>query len=406
MKILQIFNQYRFRGGEEVWVETVEKLLEGHAEVLELRFLSTDWSGPQAPSPIRQAQLIGNNPDSIRKLEERIDQVQPDVCLFHNVIPVASLGIYQAARSRNIPVIQYIHNFRPFSPSGTLWAGDAVNPAALSGNFLPEIFHGGWQGSRLKTLILSWHLRKAIQQGLIGQIDHWISPSLFMKQHFVSAGVPEDRITVIPHCHLGDITELTNTEKDYYLYLGRLENDKGIQLLLDAWSAYTQKEGSSSSSQLIIAGKGSLEQQVEEASRTLPRIKYVGHVGGAEKQALLDGCRAIIVPSICWESLGLTAYEAYSAGKPVIASRAGALQETVKEGETGWFFEPGNPADLTDTLLKVENSSLATRQQYGMAGAEWLRTNATADSWRDQFLGVCTRMAKKPQPVLLETVNR
>ena len=389
MKILQIFNQYRFHGGEEAWVESVEQLATaGGATVSELRFLSSDWTNKGGPSVIEQVRLMGHNPDAGKLLEEKIGKESPDICLFHNVIPVASLSIYNKARSLKVPVIQYIHNFRPFSPSGTLWVGGSVNPAALEGNMWPEILHGGWQGSRLKTLILAWHLKRAIRSGLLNQINHWISPSRFMKDHFVKAGVPEGRITVIPHCHNGKVRDSQAEEGDYYLYLGRLETDKGIKLLLDAWKILTTISGGTMP-KLKIAGKGSLEEMVLNATVSNSDIEYLGHVGGEQKQALLDHCRAVIVPSICWESLGLTAYEGYASRRPVVASRAGALQETVQDGHTGWLFQSGNAKNLAMTVLKSEQAGTKVREARGNEGGNWLAQNASAELWRKNFFDTC-----------------
>lgn len=389
MRILQIFNQYRIRGGEEAWVESVEKLAtEGGATVSELRFHSSDWASPGGPSLMQQIRLMGHNPAAGKLLVEKVDLEKPDICLFHNVIPVASLGIYGMARALKLPVIQYIHNFRPFSPSGTLWVGGSVNPAALSGNLWPEIMHGGWQGSRLKTLILSYHLRRAIRSGLLEQIDHWISPSRFMKDHFVNAGVPAGRITVIPHCHHGDIREHPAEEDDYYLYLGRLETDKGVGLLLDAWQMMAA-DGRGTVPKLKIAGKGGLTDHVAKVAASEPHIEYLGYVDGPRKQTLLDHCRAVIIPSICWESLGLSAYESYASRRPVVASRAGALQETVREGVTGWLFQAGDAQDLATTIRQCEQAGTATRDTFGMAGGDWLKSNATPQIWRERFFPTC-----------------
>lgn len=123
MKILQIFNQYRFRGGEEMWVDGMAELLGDSAELDELRFSSKDWVGENAPSPLKQICLMGNNPASRAALRERVASFKPDVLLFHNLIPVGSFGLFEEAKSLGIPIFYYMHNFRPFSPSGTLWDG-------------------------------------------------------------------------------------------------------------------------------------------------------------------------------------------------------------------------------------------------------------------------------------------
>lgn len=228
MRILQIFNQYRFRGGEEMWVDAIPQLLAGMAEVDELRFHSNDWIGADAPSPLKQICLMGDNPSLRAALRERVASFKPDVLLFHNVIPVGSFGLFEEAKLLGIPVLNYIHNFRPFSPSGTLWDGEKVVDAALRGNPWPEILSGAWQGSRIKTAILAWHLFRARKKGLLDQITHWLAISDFMRERFIHAGIPANKITTLRHCVTTVPSPTEAPEGDYYLFLGRMVTEKGV----------------------------------------------------------------------------------------------------------------------------------------------------------------------------------
>jgi glycosyltransferase involved in cell wall biosynthesis len=61
---------------------------------------------------------------------------------------------------------------------------------------------------------------------------------------------------------------------------------------------------------------------------------------------ILRNAQFLIMPSICYETFGITGVEAFACGKPVIASNLGAMAELVEEGKTGLLFEPGNPEYL------------------------------------------------------------
>lgn len=388
MRILQIFNQYRFRGGEEAWVDAIPKLLGESAVVDELRFRSKDWSGNQAPSVWRQARLMGDNPGSRSALRDKVRTFHPDLLLFHNVIPVGSFGLYDEARILGLPVMQYIHNFRPFSPGGTLWAGSTVDASALQGNPWPEILAGGWQESRVKTALLAWHMNRAMTRGWFGAIDHWVAPSEFMRDKFIEAGVAMHNISVVPHCYSAKPAGLKSDEKDYYLYLGRLETDKGICLLIDAWEMF-RKTLEGKNIVLKIAGSGRLESMVREIAARDSSIECLGYLEGDQKNRHVSECRGVIIPSICWESLGLTAYEAYASGRPVIASRAGALQETVTDGITGWTHVAGDAQDLARALHDAEAAGMWERERRGSMGRAWLDSNADPNKWRLDFLALC-----------------
>lgn len=385
MRILQVFNQYRFPGGEEAWVDGMADLFYDTAEVHELRFHSDDWLGENAPSLLKQICLIGNNPESRAKLRAKVARLQPDVLLFHNVLPVGSLGLFQEARSLEIPVWCYIHNFRPFSPGGTLWTGKEVNDAALRGNPWPEIFHGTWMGSTIKTAILAWHLYWARKNGLIECVDRWIAISQFMKDKLSEAGIPAEKISVVRHCWNAGEEIPQQAEGSHYLFLGRLVEEKGVIDLIHAWRIVEATLGDSCP-HLVIAGDGPEMERMQQMANSLQHLRFVGFISGEEKQTLIRQCRALIVPSIWWEPLGLTAYEAYAANRPVIAARSGALQETVSDGETGWTHEPANPKDLARAVLEAEQAGREQRARLGLQGRAWLIQNADPAVWRKKFL--------------------
>ena len=388
MKILQVFNRYQFRGGEEAWVDAIPNLLGDSATVEELRFHSSDWTGSNKPSLLQQARWIGDNPESRVALRKKVRDCKPELLLFHNVIPVASLGLYEEAKALRLPVLQYTHNFRPFSPSGTLWNGKTVQTDAMHGNPWPEILSGAWQNSRIKTGILALHLKRAIKRGLINCVDHWLAISDFMREQFIMAGISQEKITTLRHCHQITHCLSASDKQDHYLYLGRLVPEKGVQILLDAWKIIHKQLGANCP-KLIIAGDGPMDTLVRETAGKISSVEYIGFVSGEQKETLIDHSRAIIVPSVWLEPLGLTVYDAYSHGRPVVAARSGGLQETVIHEETGWSYDPHRPQELADNIISIEKAGAAERNMAGKKGFEWLRNNADIATWRKQFISLC-----------------
>ena len=391
MKILQIFNRYRFRGGEEAWVDGIPSLMGNSASVDELRFHTEDWLKEDRPSPLRQIVLMGDNPDSRAQLKKRVRDFKPDVLLFHNVIPVGSFGLYHEAKKLGVPILQYTHNFRPFSPGGTLWTGREVNDAGMRGNFWPEIRHGAWQGSPIKTAILALHLKRAIANGLLESIDRWIAPSRFMRDKFIEAGVPAERVKLLLHCWEAGPAQENTIENGHYLFLGRLVAEKGVKNLVDAWKILEVELGDACPN-LVIGGTGPEEDALREACKGLKRVTCAGFLEGSSKEKLLKTCRALLVPSIWWEPLGLTAYEAYAQGRPVIAAKSGALQETVRDGVTGWTHRAGMPDDLAKVIIQAEQAGSAERARRGALGREWLCEHGSPQKWQSEFLKICTQV--------------
>jgi glycosyltransferase involved in cell wall biosynthesis len=144
-------------------------------------------------------------------------------------------------------------------------------------------------------------------------------------------------------------------------FIARLETRKGVLDLLDAWP---QVASADPRAQLVIAGRGPLEDAVHDRSNQLDRVTFLGYRD--DVPALLQRCDLVVVPSH-WEGFGLIAAEAMAAGKPVIASSASSLPEIVRDGQEGLLVPPGQPDALASAILRlIRDSDL--RQALGHRG--------------------------------------
>ena len=354
-------------------------------ELTRCYFDSADWVGPGAPSKLQQGVKLFYNAESRARFEAVQREFQAQVALFHNLYPVASPALYKSARDSGLPVVQYLHNYRPFSVSGTLYADGTMMPEALEGDFSREVMRGAWQGSVVKSALFAVLLKLLQRSGWLGSISHWVAISEFMRQKLMQhAGIPAGKIVTLRHSWDAMETLPQREDAGEYLFLGRLVEVKGITMLLQAWHELRLHLGEKCP-RLVIAGDGEQRAEVEQACEVNPTIRYAGQLDGLAKAEALRTCRALLAPSTWWEPLGLVVYEAYDFGKPVIAARAGGLGETVQHGETGFLHEPGDVAGLVQQVLNMEAMTAAQRLAMGDAGREWLLTNASPQQWNLQM---------------------
>jgi glycosyltransferase involved in cell wall biosynthesis len=106
-----------------------------------------------------------------------------------------------------------------------------------------------------------------------------------------------------------------------------------------------------SNRKLVIIGGGKPSKELQKYNKT-GLIRFTGRVSDAEAADYFSRARALIFPGI--EDLGLIPIEAGAAGCPVIAYRKGGVLDTVKENETGLFFDEQTPASLMAALDKFE----------------------------------------------------
>lgn len=386
ISILQVFNQYLEAGGEEEWVNQLNQLGGNSYDIGELRFHSSAWIGRGAPSVWEKAKLLWSNPDSAMELDKKVRNIRPDCLLFHNLLPVGSFSLYREARALGLPVVQYIHNFRPFSPSGTLWTNTHLNPAALRGNPLPEILSGITGGAFYRNALIAFYQHR-FRAKYLETITHWIAVSEFMRDQFIQAGIPEHKITTLRHCWKSTPKPNRTPEKSHYLFLGRLVREKGIHTLIDSWQILEKRLGSSCP-KLIIAGTGPESAPIHARLKHLNHADCVGFISGNLKKELLESCKAVIAPSLWWEPLGLIVHEAYSASRPVLAAISGGLTETVVQGSTGLLHEAGNANQLADDVEHMESIGSSGRNSMGNAGRDWLLKHASPEEWRENFISI------------------
>jgi glycosyltransferase involved in cell wall biosynthesis len=129
----------------------------------------------------------------------------------------------------------------------------------------------------------------------------------------------------------------------------------------------------------------------ELRGRTPANVRWAGHVEGQAKEHLLANCRAVVLPHLWEEPLGLVVYEAYQAGKPVLASALGGVRDIVQDGITGALLAPGDPAAWEQALRQWDAAKL---REWGLAGRRWLERNTSPEAWHEQFLEIVRPLIK------------
>jgi glycosyltransferase involved in cell wall biosynthesis len=253
----------------------------------------------------------------------------------------------------------------------------------LKKNFLEEIRDSAWQNSRLKTAWFAIVLWAAHMTGAWRVVDSWIAISDFVHRKMLDAGLPPKNVFTLRYHWIPQAEPMTSGEDRHYLFLGRLIEAKGVIVLLEAWRKLEHRLGDQAPS-LVIGGSGPLANFVASEAAKLRTVRFAGQLTGEDKKQALASARAVIVPSLWWEALGITVYEAYDHGKPVLAANSGGLTETVINGVTGLLHEPGSSDELAAQVAELD-ADLTRRRTMGRAGRAWLEANTNEEEWRCQF---------------------
>lgn len=375
LRIIQVFNRYLQAGGEEKSVGRIaEDLRSGGHQVTQFWRASEEWKRPGAPSKLRQAFLLRNNKEVLDELARVHREQKADLWLLHNVIPVVSLGIYRRALEEKVPIIQWLHNYRPLSPGASLFAGP--KPLAPEDRWiaLKETLAGSWNG-RLMTALLSLCYRQVRRGGDYESVKAWVAVSDEMREIFRRGGWFPDRLHSVRHSWHLTTSELTEKDDGHFLFLGRMIEPKGVRFIVDLWKDAALKDKT-----LIMAGQGPLADELRPQSP--PNVRWVGQIEGETKRKLVAGCRAIVFPCLWAEPLSTVAYEAYERGRPILASNLGGMKEIILDGKTGSLLPPGDPAAWIRAITQLDESEA---RRLGREGRQWLEANVTPEVWNRHF---------------------
>ena len=345
MKVLMVHNYYRSSApsGEDRVFENEVALLRSKG----IDVVTYERHNDEAYR-ITKAKLAHDvvwNKRTFADMDHLIRREKPDIAHFHNTWYMISPSAYYACRTRNVPIVQTLHNFRMFCANGLLLRKDRICEECLDTHGMRSAIYGCYGGSRLWTLPVYTAQRYHRNRGTwYDTVDAYITLNNFAKDKFLSYGIDPVKLFVKPNFAEDCGVERRNIDRTA-IYVGRLTTEKGVGVLVKAYE-HLIKDGVRLG--LNIIGDGILKDKIDvfpDARMQITGKKHHSEVIQAIKQA-----DYAILPSICYEMLPLVLVESFACGRPVVASRIGALPELVEDGKTGLLFEPGNSRDLASKI--------------------------------------------------------
>ncbi|MCD6039903.1 MAG: hypothetical protein K0S27_1303 [Gammaproteobacteria bacterium] len=356
MKILLITDHHSpCGGGAEKHFFTLKELLknQSNTEVFSLGFGSEPMIGDDfiilketSSKILRQWWRMFLNPTKYWQLRRIIKRIHPDIIHLHNIKKYTP-ALLKA--TQGYPILQTVHDFGSLCP--TQWnVHQDLQPCQTGWSFRCV-----WQHRRnysfiaYLALLLSFiRMKKLLKKS----VTQFIAPSPLLthyleKNHFHPA-------TFIFPFNVPYILTHSQPKRNHFLYLGQLEKQKGIFILLQEFYYALQKNPDLI---LTIAGNGSQEKILKEKARQF-NIENNIHFLNWQKNPfeLYENCSAIIFPSLGLESFGLVIIEAMAQARAVIGSNRGPTPWLVEHEKTGLLFDPLKKGDLATQLLKLSES--------------------------------------------------
>ena len=383
MKILLIHNFYQYTGGEDIYFLSLVNLLKKKNHQVYAFTRNSKNITDNFADKLNVAVGMLLNTQVATELTDLINEFKPDIAHFHNVYPLISPLAYHVCKKYHIPIVQTVHNYRFLCPKALLFRGGKICELCARKRFsYLSIVFGCYHQSYLASFIFSpaflfHNLLKSFDY-----IDTYIFPAEFIRNYHVKTlHIPINKTVVFPNfIDNNKALKYHQTEiSSYFLFAGRLSEEKGITQLLDTFSSLPQLK-------LIVIGDGPLRKQVEKYKKYkniiiknfLPREKIFTYM----KNAL-----STIIPSLWYEVLPMVMLESFANGTPVIVPRFGTFTTTVQEGKTGIFYEQYNFDDLKEKIIYAWENRNKLKKMREYAQKEY-ESKYTADRHYEALMKV------------------
>lgn len=359
MKILHVFNRHRGGGGaDNAWDATIalsrRRGLDVDSFERDSRDLSTNMAGKFS------AFANGLYPSAaLRAFAARLEQDRPDIVHTHELYPLLTPWLFEICTRVGIPIVHGCYDFRITCPIATHHDGAGVctrcadhgaHHALLRNcrDSLPET-----AAFALRHAVAGW--RDFYRR----HVTRFIVLTDFSRDWLhAQAGIPRDRISVNECAIPAAPDPVDPANGTYFAFAGRFVPEKGLDILIEA-SRMTGLP-------IHVAGPpGS-----DPAPLVAQGVPVTITDGPQSLATVYRGARALVVPSLWFETFAIVAAEAMAHGVPVIASRIGALNDTVREGQTGLHFAPGDAADLARQMRRLWDDPALCRTLGAAAHAD------------------------------------
>jgi len=281
-----------------------------------------------------------------RKLEALLRKERPDIAHLHNIYHHLTPSILFSLKKFGLPVVMTLHDYKVVCPVYTLYTRGRPCEKCYGGRYVQCLIQRCHKASTFKSLLLTveMYLHRRLLRSF-ELVDIFLSPSRFLKDKVREMGFRAD-VWYIPNVFFPDrLVPSYSWDKNQIVYVGRLAQEKGLPILVRAM------ENLEAGCSIIGSGPLALELERTVRAKSLSKVTLSGYMPPEKVMEEIRRSMFAVLPSIWYENAPYFVLEAFALGKPVVAARIGGITELVRDGETGFTFEPGNAQGLREKIL-------------------------------------------------------
>lgn len=366
MRVLLVNKFYYNRGGDCTATLATERLLKekGHqVAVFSMNYpqnFDSEWkeyfadevsmSLPGVPAKINAVLRIMFGTGVEKPFMKLLKDFKPDVVHLHNIHSYLSPLLAQIAKKHGIKVVWTMHDYKLVCPSYSCFYNGKVCEDCLSCKF--SVVSRKCMKDSMAASFIAWAESVVWNRRRLSSLtDEFICPSHFMADKMYVGGFPKDKLKVLCNFIDSEKSSIIRTKKveripGSYCYIGRLSEEKGVEMLLKVASKldYT----------LYIGGSGPLEEKLKLEYSSCNNIHFLGRLDSDQVIELFSKSCFSVIPSRWYENNPISVIESLCCGTPVLGANIGGIPELL-DNEECMLYKCDSEEELESCIVEMMN---------------------------------------------------
>lgn len=291
-----------------------------------------------------------------RQIRKVLDDMQPDAVHLNNInfqiTPsiIYEIRAWEKRTGHPCKIVFTAHDYQWICPNHMLYIPQSgeICDRCKGGKYIECTRHACIHGSKVRSLLGSIEAYYYKCRKTYSKVDTIICPSQFLFDRFAEDKLLRDKLIMAHNFLTAEPGDTSSEKKDYVLYFGRFDAQKGIRTLITACRELPEIN-------FIFAGTGPLATELTG----MDNVTNVGFKTGDELKQLIAEAAFSVYPSEWYENCPFSVMESQMFGTPVVGADMGGIPELIATGDepTGVLFKAGDARNLTDKILGLWSDS-------------------------------------------------
>lgn len=291
-----------------------------------------------------------------------------DLVHVHNFYPLLTPSVFKASKDAGAKVVHTLHNYRLWCISGIFYRdGYGICELCTKNRFsIYGIFNRCFRKSLVQSALAQFSFWFYRVLKVFDSIDYFFVLTEFQKEKVISLGMDKEKIILKPNSL--NISSTAVPKKEGYIYVGRLEESKGIYKLLKVWKELSDEFV------LTIIGGGDIENELRSRYNK-KNIIFKGKCSREDTLSSISKAKYLVQTSIGYETFGLSIIEAMSFGVPVIGFDIGTRSNFIEDEVNGFLSCEDNLREVLEksfSYLDYEYLSLSAIKRAKLYGNNYV----------------------------------